>query len=361
MEFAVRWMIFAFLLLPLPAWGQMDSRLGPLTVTPVMENLDNPWGFDFLPDGDLIVSQLDGAFVVQRANGATTTLPGPDDLAVGGQGGLLDVMVADDFATTGHVFYTFAKTQGRGSGTALGRMTVDPTSMAFKSHETLFEIATGSKGGRHFGSRLAQGRDGHIYMTVGDRGDRPSAQDLARENGSVLRLTQDGAIPSGNPFAGSAIWSYGHRNPQGLTVAPNGDIIAIEHGPRGGDEINRVERGKNYGWPIISYGRHYSGGKVGEGTAKPGMEQPLLYWDPSIAPSGAMVYSGALWPQWENHVFTGSLKFDNIQVASPGGDAQITDVLESKQTQRVRDVDEGPDGAIYFLSQPDGALYKVTP
>ena len=357
----MRWMMIAALLVPFSAKADMDTRAGPITVTSVMSGLERPWGFDFLPGGGVLVTQLDGSFVARLPDGETASLPGPDGLALVGQGGLLDVMVPTDFATTGDVYYSFAKIQNGGSGTALGRMSLDPATLAFMSHETLFEITAGSDGGRHFGSRIVEGPDGYIYMTVGDRGDRPSAQDLSRENGSVLRLNRDGTIPKSNPFAGSAIWSYGHRNPQGLAVSPSGQIIAIEHGPKGGDEINRIRKGRNYGWPVISYGTHYSGGKVGEGTSKAGMEQPLLHWDPSIAPSGAMVYSGKLWPQWKDHVFTGSLKFNNIQVARPGANAQITDVLQSMETQRVRDVDEAPDGSIWFLGQPEGTLYRMTP
>ncbi len=357
----MRWLMIAALLVPFAAQADMDTRVGRVSVTPVMSGLEDPWGFDFLPGGGVLVTQLDGSFVARLPDGKTASLPGPDGLAVVGQGGLLDVMVPADFAKTGEVYYSFAKKQRGGSGTALGRMILTPQTLSFKSHETLFEIAAGSSGGRHFGSRIVEGRDGHIYMSVGDRGDRSSAQDLTRENGSILRLTRDGTVPADNPFNGSAIWSYGHRNPQGLTVAPDGNIFAIEHGPKGGDEINRIRKGRNYGWPVISYGTHYSGGTVGEGTAKAGMEQPMLYWDPSIAPSGAMVYSGKLWTKWKNHIFTGSLKFDNIQVASPGAGSKITDVLRSAETQRVRDVDEAPDGSIWFLSQPEGRLYRLSP
>ena len=175
----------------------------------------------------------------------------------------------------------------------------------------------GSSGGRHFGSRLVEAPDGALFVTVGERGDRPSAQDLSRENGSVLRIARDGSVPPGNPFAARAdarpeIWSYGHRNPQGAALDLSGQLWVVEHGARGGDEINRITPGANYGWPVISYGTHYSGAKIGEGTSTPGMEQPAYYWDPSIAPSGMMIYSGALWPDWRGDIFVGSLKFDHI-------------------------------------------------
>ena len=222
----------------------------------------------------------------------------------------------------------------------------------------------GSRGGRHFGSRLVEAGDGTLFLTIGDRGDRPSAQDLDVENGSVLRITKDGQIPAGNPFVGQAgaqpeIWSYGHRNPQGAASDLEGNLWVVEHGARGGDEVNRVRKGANYGWPVISYGRHYSGLKIGEGTQKEGMEQPEYYWDPSIAPSGMMIYSGALWPEWRGSIFVGSLKFDRISRLS--GDPLVEEVLETEETVRVRDVREGPDGAIWFLSVGEGALFRVSP
>jgi len=231
----------------------------------------------------------------------------------------------------------------------------------------IFELAPGTSGGRHFGSRIVEAPDGSLFLTIGDRGDRPAAQDLSRANGSVIRVNRDGSVPDDNPFADTngarpEIYSYGHRNPQGAALDSSGRLWVNEHGARGGDEVNLVEPGKNYGWPVISYGKHYSGGKIGEGTEKPGMMQPLHYWDPSIAPSGMIVYSGKLWPEWEGDLFVGSLKFgliSRLEVMDEG--VSEAERLESDETARVRDIVEAPDGSIWFLSVGQGAAYRMTP
>ena len=202
-------------------------------------------------------------------------------------------------------------------------------------------------------------------MTIGERGDRPSAQDLSRENGSVIRINRDGSIPADNPFVGvdgarPAIWSFGHRNPQGAALDQQGNLWINEHGARGGDEVNLVRKGANYGWPVISYGRHYSGAKIGEGSSKPGMEQPAHYWDPSIAPSGMMIYSGKLWPDWAGGIFVGSLKFNYIARLDAAPLAEV-EQLKSRETLRVRDIREAPDGSIWFLSVGQGALFRLAP
>jgi aldose sugar dehydrogenase len=229
----------------------------------------------------------------------------------------------------------------------------------------LFELTPGSSGGRHFGSRLVEAPDGRLFMSIGERGDRTSAQDLSRENGTIIRINRDGSVPSDNPFihtegAQQEIWSWGHRNPQGAALDLKGNLWINEHGARGGDEVNRIRKGANYGWPVISYGVHYSGAKIGEGTAKPGMEQPAFYWDPSIAPSGLMIYSGRLWPQWRGDFFIGSLKFDMISQLD-GDNMQEIARIKTPETDRVRDIREGPAGAIWFLSVGNGALYRMTP
>ena len=222
-----------------------------------------------------------------------------------------------------------------------------------------------SSSNRHFGSRVVEARDGTLFVTLGERGDRPSAQDRSQHNGSVIRVNRDGSVPRDNPFIGQAgilpeIWSYGHRNVQGAGLDGTGNLITAEHGARGGDEVNLVRKGANYGWPVISYGRHYSGAKIGEGTAKPGMEQPLHYWDPSIAPSGLMVYSGKLWPDWAGDIFVGSLKFDYL-ARLEGSPMREVEQISGPETGRVRDVVEGPDGSIWFISVSNGAVYRVDP
>ena len=212
---------------------------------------------------------------------------------------------------------------------------------------------------------MVEATDGTLFVTIGDRGDRPSAQDLLTHMGSVIRINRDGSVPTDNPFIGQSsvrpeIWSYGHRNPQGAGQDALGRLWVSEHGAKGGDEVNLVTPGANYGWPIISYGVHYSGDRIGEGTFKEGMEQPQYFWDPSIAPSGLMVYSGKLWPEWKGDIFVGSLKFDYI--ARLGGTPlREVEQIKGRETERVRDIVEAPDGSIWFISVGNDAVYRMSP
>lgn len=342
----------------------LATSAGTLTVTRVLGGLDTPWGIAFLPGGGFLVTERDGR-LLHVADGRAQPVRGAPDVHTAGQGGLLDVMVPRDFAQSREVFVTFARRQPGGAHTALasGRLSEDGTRLT--GTRILFQAGPASSGGRHFGSRVVEGADGRLYMTIGERGDRPSAQDRGSHNGSVIRLNRDGTVPADNPFAGQAgmqpeIWSWGHRNPQGAALDRQGRLWVAEHGAQGGDEVNRIRKGANYGWPVISYGRHYSGAKIGEGTAKPGMEQPAFYWDPSIAPSGMMIYSGKLWPQWRGDIFVGSLKFDYI-ARLDGAPLREAEQLKSDATARIRDVAEAPDGTIWFLSEGNGAVYRLSP
>ena len=335
-----------------------------LEIVPVATGLEEPWAVDILPDGRFLVTERDGRLTLFDRDRATLVKGVPKVAAVG-QGGLLDVTLPRDFAQSRDVFLTYSKPQQGGSGTtlAVGRLSEDGTRL--ENLRTLFEMAPGSRGGRHFGSRVVEAQDGTLFLTIGDRGDRPSAQDLSRHNGSVIRVNRDGTIPADNPFVGvegarPEIWSYGHRNQQGAGLDLDGTLWTSEHGARGGDEVNRIVRGANYGWPVISYGVHYSGERIGEGTSKPGMEQPAYYWDPSIAPSGLMVYSGKLWPEWRGDIFVGSLKFDYIARLS-GDPLKKQQQIRTAETERVRDIVEAPDGSIWFVSVGQGAVYRMTP
>ncbi|MEM0947687.1 MAG: PQQ-dependent sugar dehydrogenase [Pseudomonadota bacterium] len=356
----------AFLIAPLTAQA-LDSAAGPLTVTPMATELDEPWGIDFLPDGGWIVTERDGRLLTFDASGIRSAVSGVPEVYANGQGGLLDVMIPRDFATSREVFLSYSKPQRRRAGTALavGRLSQDGTRL--DDVRVIFEMAPGSDGGRHFGSRIVEGPGGHIFLTMGDRGDRPSSQDLNRHNGSVIRINRSGTVPADNPFVGvddarPEIWSYGHRNPQGAALDLDGNLWVNEHGARGGDEVNLIRRGANYGWPVISYGTHYSGLKIGEGTEREGMEQPVHYWDPSIAPSGMAVYSGKLWSAWRGDVFVGSLKFDMIsRLEASGGGLREAERIKGPETERVRDIVEAPDGSIWFLSVGRGTAYRVTP
>lgn len=342
----------------------LETSAGDVRITPVVTSLDEPWAIGFLPDGGFLITERDGR-LLHAKDGTLITVSGLPEVADVGQGGLLDVLVPRDFASTREIFLSYAKPQGRGEGTALMRARLSGDGRSVSDVETIFELEPGSSGGRHFGSRIVEGRDGTLFLTIGDRGDRPSAQDLSRENGSVVRINRDGSVPADNPFVGRAgaqpeIWSFGHRNPQGATLDLSGNLVTVEHGARGGDEINRIKRGANYGWPEISYGRHYSGLRIGSGTEAPGMEQPAFYWDPSMAPSGMMIYSGKLWPEWRGDIFVGSLKFDYIARLDGTPLAEV-EQLTSDETARVRDIREAPDGTIWFLSVGQGALYRIAP
>ncbi|MFK7835827.1 MAG: PQQ-dependent sugar dehydrogenase [Sulfitobacter sp.] len=333
-----------------------------MRIQPMVTDLDAPWAVAVLPEGDVLVTERDGALVLQRGT-ARIKVGGVPKVAARGQGGLLDITLARDFARTRVLYLTYAKPQQGGSGTALARAVFAQGANALQNVQEIFAMKPGSSGGRHFGSRVVEAPDGTLFVTIGDRGDRPSAQDKTRHNGSVVRINPDGSVPRDNPFVQGGglpeIWSFGHRNPQGAGLDLKGNLWVAEHGARGGDEVNAVRKGANYGWPVISYGRHYSGGKIGEGTAKEGMEQPEFYWDPSMAPSGLLVYSGKMFPKWRGDILVGSLKFDYIARLS-GTPLQEVQQIKLPQTSRVRDIIEAPDGSIWFISVGDGTVYKLT-
>lgn len=342
----------------------VQSASGPVRITKMIGGLDTPWAVDFLPDGGFLVTERSGA-LLHVQNGTARRIGGVPKVHSQGQGGLLDVMVPRDFATSRAVFLTFARRQGSGASTALAVGRLDPEGRRLTGVRVIFQAEPSSKGGRHFGSRVIEARDGTLFVTLGDRGVDDTAQDRASHNGSVVRMNRDGSVPADNPFVGKAgmqpeVWSWGHRNPQGAALDLSGALWVVEHGAQGGDEVNRIRKGANYGWPVVSFGRHYSGAKIGEGTAKPGMEQPVFYWDPSIAPSGMMIYSGTLWPEWRGHVFVGSLKFDHLSRLG-GQPLREAERITGPETERVRDVVEAPDGSIWFISETRGAVYRMTP
>ena len=343
----------------------LDAQRGAVTVTAVVTGLDEPWAVAPMPDGGLLVTERDGALQLIR-DGRATKVRGVPRVAASGQGGLLDITLARDFASTRTLFLTYSKPQGRGAGTALAAAELSADGSRLVNVRDLFESAPGGTGGRHFGSRVVEARDGTLFVTIGDRGERPSAQDRSLHNGSSVRVNRDGTVPGDNPFVGvdgvlPEIWSYGHRNPQGAGLDARGTLWTSEHGARGGDEVNRVQKGANFGWPLISYGVHYSGGKIGQGTSAPGMEQPAHYWDPSIAPSGLIVYQGDMFPEWKGDMFVGSLKFSYISRLDVSGNrVREVEQLESDETLRVRDIVEDTDGSILFVSVGNGAVYRMS-
>ena len=347
------------------AADQIATDAGPVGVTRVVSGLDEPWAIGFLPDGSFLITERHGALHYFR-DGATRNVSGVPKVHARGQGGLLDVVVARDFASSGEVFLTFSKPARGGGKTALARATFDAGRAALTDLTILFEMSAASGAGQHYGSRVVEAPDGTLWLTIGDRGARDMAQNPNAHNGKVVRVGRDGRVPADNPFAGGGalpeIWSLGHRNPQGAALDANGRLWTVEHGARGGDEVNMPLAGRNYGWPVISYGRHYSGAKIGVGTRADGMEQPEFYWDPSIAPSGMMIYSGKLFPAWKGDIFVGSLKFDMIsRLEVSGGKVSEAERLFQDRYIRIRDIREAPDGSIWFLSVGDGAAYRITP
>lgn len=334
----------------------------------VVRGLEHPWALAFLPTGDVLVTERPGRLrQVQDGRLAEAPLRGVPEVAAIGQGGLLDVALHPRFADNRLVYLSYSKPGPDGATTALarGRLEAD----ALTEVADIFVADARGSGGNHFGSRIAFDRDGLLYLTIGERNEQDPAQDLGNHKGTVVRLTDDGKPAPGNPFAGRAgaapeIFTYGHRNAQGMALHPETGAVWIhEHGPRGGDEINLLNAGANYGWPVITYGRAYSGLSMGEGTHKPGMEQPLLQWTPSIAPSGMAFYRGDAFPRWRGNLFVGALAHRHLQRLVFDG---ITPVHQEKLLtefgQRIRDVRQGPDGFLYILTDAsDGVLARLVP
>jgi glucose/arabinose dehydrogenase len=349
--------------------GVFDSERQRFRIVTLVRGLDHPWGLAFLPDGDFLVTERPGRLL--RVDGATLqrrTIGGLPAIAAVGQGGLLDVTLHPEFASNGLVYLSFtgADEDGVGTEVARGRLAGD----ALEEVEVIFRALPKSRGGRHFGSRLLFDANGRLLITLGERGDRPRAQDIGDHAGSVIRINDDGSVPADNPFVTTAgarpeIYTYGNRNVQGIALDPgSGRIWAHEHGPQGGDEVNILVSGRNYGWPVITYGRNYVlGTKIGEGTHKQGMEQPLHYWTPSIAPSGMTLYTGDKFPAWRGNLFVGALKY-RLLVRLEMRDKEI--VHEERMLEdvlgRIRDVRTGPDGYIYVLTDhDDGVLARLEP
>ena len=347
-----------------PAVGTAAPKADTLLAT-----LSSPWGMAFLPDGRLLVTQKGGSLAIVAANGQSViaTVSGLPAVAAGGQGGLLDVALDPDFARNRLVYLSYAEPGDGGQGTAVARGRLGATSL--ENVEVIFRQLPKVGGGLHFGSRLVFGRDGMLYVTLGERGRKEMAQDLAVHQGKVIRIRPDGTVPPDNPFVGRAgvrpeIYSHGHRNPQGAALHPEtGALWTVAHAARGGDEVNVVRAGLNYGWPVITYGRDYSGLKIGEGTSKASMEQPLHYWDPSIAPSGMAFYTGDRFPAWKGNLFIGSLKFGMVSRLELAGEKVVSEerILEGLR-DRVRDVRQGPDGLIYLLTDESaGRILRIEP
>ncbi|SFM40235.1 PQQ-dependent sugar dehydrogenase [Variovorax sp. OV329] len=340
----------------------------------VASGLENPWGLAFLPSGRYLVTEKLGRMRVIDAEGKVSApLQGVPQVAIGGQGGLLDVVLDSGFDSNRTLYFCFSEpdADGRANSTALAKAQLSTDRARLENVRVIFSQQPKVASRNHFGCRIAEGKDGNLYMTMGDRFSRKEdAQKLDNHLGKIIRVTKDGAAPPDNPFVGQAgalpeIWSYGHRNGQGLAFAQDGRLWMTEHGPQGGDEINIVQPGHNYGWPVITYGENYGGGKIGDGiTAKEGMDPPLHYWVPSIAPSGmAFLNSDRYGKGWRGNLFVGSLKFgylDRIEIQ--GGKVVAEHKFLEDDRARIRDVRQGPDGLIYVLTdQSKGQLIRLQP
>lgn len=351
-----------------PRSRDFQTSAGEVLVERVAGPFSHPWAVAFLSDGAMLVTERGGRLWRIAADGTRAEVAGVPAVAASGQGGLLDVVAARDFAETREVFLSYAEPRGGESGTSVARARLSPDGTRLDELSVIFRQQPSAGSSVHFGSRIVEAPDGTLWVTLGERGAPVYAQNPLSHLGKIVRIGRDGTPPRDNPFAQAAalpeIWSFGHRNVQGAALDPaTGALWTVEHGARGGDEINRPQPGRNYGWPAITYGVDYSGMKIGEGTHKEGMEQPVHYWDPSIAPSGMAVYSGRLWPDWQGDIFVGALKAELIVRLDREGE-RITgeERLFEGVYGRIRDVREGPDGALWFLTDEDnGALFRIRP
>lgn len=340
----------------------------------VARGLENPWAVAFIGDGRMLVTERPGRMRVVQANGQLgEPLAGVPPVVAQGQGGLLDVITDRDFARNRTLYFCYSEPAAGGSAnsTAMARAVLSIDLRQLEQVRVIFSQKPKFASRLHFGCRIAQAADGNLFLALGDRFQRMAdAQTLDTHHGKVVRVRPDGSVPSDNPFVKTAgalpeIWSIGHRNPQGLTIGPDGRLWEIEHGPQGGDEINRPEASKNYGWPVITYGENYGGGPIGEGiTAKPGLEQPLHHWTPSIAASGmAFVSSERYGRDWVGNLLVGSLKFRYLaRLTLDGAKVVKEERLLPDLKDRVRDVRQGPDGFVYLLTdERDGELLRLLP
>jgi len=348
----------------------VETEKQRLVLSTVASGLRIPWAMAFLPDGDLLVTDRPGSLHIIRDD---TLLPEPvggvPKVLAGGQGGLLDLELHPDYEQNGWVYISYVSPaqrgeSGRGGNTALMRARIKERTLV--DQELLFKAKPNYRSKRHYGGRIAFDDDNHVYLTVGDRGSRDKVQRLDNYLGKIYRLHDNGDIPDDNPFVASdnavtATWSYGHRNPQGMAVNPqNGDLWAHEHGPRGGDELNLIGGGKNYGWPTITFGVNYSGTPITNLKAKAGMEQPVTFWVPSIAPSGMSFIDSEQFPAWQNNILVGSLKFAQVRRLEMDGNKVTHEETLLDGIGRVRAIEQGPDGAIYMAVEGPGRIVRLT-
>ncbi len=343
-------------------------------VAVLAKGLEHPWAVEPLPGGDLLVTEKPGRMrIVSAAGSSGQPLTGLPKVDARGQGGLLDVVLSPKFESDRTIYWSFTEPRQGGNGTSVARGVLSSDRKGLEQVRVIFRALPTYDGTHHFGSRLMFGQDGMLYVTLGERSDieiRPQAQQLNSHMGKILRINPaDGSAPKDNPFVGKGnakpeIWSLGHRNVQGAAFDPEGRLWNVEHGARGGDELNLVQKGKNYGWPVVAYGEEYSGQQfAGSVTAREGYEQPVYYWDPVIAPSGTQFYTGDAFPAWKGSVFIGGMgAMALVRLTLENGRVTGEEHLLTDRKQRVRDVRQGPDGALYLVTdQENGQLWKVAP
>jgi glucose/arabinose dehydrogenase len=346
------------------------TQQGTVRLVTVTDGLVHPWGMAFLPDGRVLVTERPGRLRIVAPDGQISgPLSGVPAVDAVRQGGLLDVAVDPDFSSNGLVYLSYAEKRDGGNGTSVARGRL--TESGLEAVEVIFRQQPAIDSGHHFGSRLVFARDGRLFITLGERNsERDKAQLLDNHLGKVVRIERDGKVPSDNPFVGRAgalpeIWSYGHRNVQGAALHPaTGELWTNEHGPKGGDELNRDLPGRNYGWPRVTYGVEYSGAKISDSGTAPGIEAPVHYWVPSIATSGLLFYTGERFPQWRGSAFVGGLASKQVARLEMDGHRVLSEerLLEGVVKERVRDVEQGPDGLIYLLTdESDGRLLRIEP
>lgn len=339
-----------------------------LKLEKVAEDLNTPWAMTFLTETKLLVTEREGhVFLLDIKNSTKTKLTNTPSVMAEGQGGMLDIALSPNYQTTGWIYVTYVKNIEDEGATVLARAKLKKNN--FYAWQELLVSESTTDTSRHFGSRIAFDNKGHVFFGIGDRGERPNGQDLTNHAGSIIRLNLDGSIPKDNPFVSSdttlpEIWSYGHRNPQGLVYDKKMNRLwEIEHGPRGGDEINLIKKGANYGWPVISYGKEYWGPlAVGEGTHREGMEQPVKVYTPSIAPGSLLIYSGNAFPKWKGNLFSGALKLRHINyiVLDKEGKAVKEERLLKFLDERIRALTQSPEGWLYF-STDSGTINRIRP
>jgi glucose/arabinose dehydrogenase len=342
-------------------------------VVVLARGLENPWAVEPLPGGDLLVTEKPGRMRIVSATGELgppiSGVPAVDDR---GQGGLLDVALSPDFRSDRVIYWSYSEPRQGGNATSVARGSLSADRRSLEAVRVIFRAMPTYDGRAHFGSRLVFGPDGMLYVTLGERSDRsvrPQAQQLDSHMGKILRIRPDGSAPPDNPFVGQPgalpeIWTLGHRNVQAAALDARGRLWEVEHGPQGGDEVNLVEKGKNYGWPLVSFGEEYSGSPIrGAATDRPGFERPIYYWDPVIAPSGAEFYTGDAFPAWRGNLFIGGLKdMRLVRLVLEGDRVTGEEHLLVDRRQRVRDVRQGPDGALYVVTDENrGELWRIAP